>query len=182
MNKAVVVAVALGTLFCGTISAQSPTYPPINRAPTLYATHDFRGKTAPQIEVQQWLTGPLPNLKGKVILVDFWATWCPPCRATIPELGQWQKKFSKDLVVIGISDEKKSVVKDFMKTHPMPYNVGIDAKNKMSIEVGVQGIPHVMVISPDGIVRWQGFPLNGQDTLTEKTIKQIIDVSKAASK
>src|SRR5690606_7582858 len=57
----------------------------------LYAD-DFRGRKAPQLEVERWLT-PEPETKGKVVLIDFWATWCPPCREAIPELNEFQKKF-----------------------------------------------------------------------------------------
>jgi len=157
-------------------------YPPITHVKNLYAANDYRGKKAPEIIVGQWLTGAAPKTKGKVVLVDFWATWCGPCRHVIPELGKWQKQFAKDLVVIGISDESADTVKDFMKQTPMTYNVGVDPKRRSAGQVGVQGIPHVLVISADGIVRWQGWPENPEDTLTTAKLKQIIDASKAGER
>src|SRR5580700_3646190 len=69
----------------------------------LYAD-DIRGKKAPDFFVEKWLTAE-PDRKGKVVLIDFWATWCGPCRKAIPELSAFQEKFKDDLVVIGVSDE-----------------------------------------------------------------------------
>jgi cytochrome c biogenesis protein CcmG/thiol:disulfide interchange protein DsbE len=167
--------------FFGVTAPGVDDYPPAVLTKTLYADHDYRGKMAPEITAQTWLTGKAPDTKGKVVLLDFWATWCPPCRATIPELGKWAKQYPQDLVVIGISQETEKTVSDFMKTTPMPYYVGIDSTGASEKAVGVKGIPHVLVISADGIVRWQGFPLDEKDTLTDKKLAQIIKTSKAAS-
>jgi thiol-disulfide isomerase/thioredoxin len=154
------------------------TYPPYVKGKQLYATNDYRGKSGPKLVVQRWLTGSAPETKGKVILLDFWATWCPPCRETIPELNEWQKKFSKDLVVIGISNEEAAAVEKFMQITAMNYSVGIDTEDRTSKKVGVKGIPHALVLSPDGIVRWQGFPLDEKDPLTTEKLAQIIAASK----
>lgn len=159
---------------------QSPraSWPVANTTKTLYAKRDLRGKPAPALVAQKWLTGAAPSTKGKVLLVDFWATWCPPCRETIPELNALAAKFKDDLVVIGISKEKPETVQSFMKGTPMRYHVGIDQAGSMDKAVGVEGIPHVLLVSPDGIVRWQGFPLDDADPLTEKTVAQVIAASK----
>jgi thiol-disulfide isomerase/thioredoxin len=169
-------SILLGSLLISALATAAGTsdYPAFVKSKNLYATNDVRGKAAPKLEVGKWLTGAAPHTKRKVVLIDFWATWCPPCRATIPELGKWQKAHPKDLVVIGITAEKEDVVREFMKKTPMPYNVAIDPADKMAKEIGVQGIPHVLVISPDGVVRWQGFPLDNADKLTDEKLDQII--------
>lgn len=144
----------------------------------LYAGQDLRGKAAPKLVVEKWVTGNAPSTKGKVVLIDFWATWCPPCREFIPELNNWQKEFSKDLVVIGVSDEHSDVIKNFMKSTKMAYNVGIDTKEKMMQSIEIKAVPHVLVITPDNVVRWQGFPGSDEEPLTESILKQIIATSK----
>ena len=160
-------------------AALSVDWPKIVTSKTLYADNDYRGKKAPDFFVQKWLNANEVDTRGKVVVVDFWATWCPPCRATIPELNEIAKKFKDKVVVIGISDEKEETVADFMKKTEMDYNVGIDPTRKMSKQIGVKGIPHVLVISPDGIVRWQGFPLDNSDRLTDAVIQQVVDQSAA---
>jgi cytochrome c biogenesis protein CcmG, thiol:disulfide interchange protein DsbE len=145
----------------------------------LFADNDLRGKQAPELHVEKWVTGKAPDTKGKVVLIDFWATWCPPCRELVPELNELKKKFGSDLVIIGITDEPPKKVKAFLKKLPMDYSIGSDQSDKMYAAVGVTGIPHVLVITPDNIVRWQGLPGLGDDPLTSDKIAKIIDASKA---
>ncbi len=172
--------IALGcVLFVGTAVARvKADYPPIITAKTLYAKTDLRGKEAPKLFVEQWLNGA-PETKGKILFVDYWATWCGPCRALIPEVNKWHEKFGKDIAFVGISDENAATVKSFMDKTPMKYHVGVDTKKTMSKVLGVQGIPHVMIVTPDGIVRWQGFPGSQEDPLTEEVLQKIIDASKS---
>lgn len=174
--RRIVMLAALGAA----IAVATPTdgYPPVVTNKKLYAATDYRGKQAPEFVVEEWLTGKAPDMKGKVVVIDFWATWCGPCKKLIPEMNEWAAKFKDDVVFIGVSDEKPEVVKKFMETTKMAYHVAIDTKKRMSDKIGVQGIPHCIVISPDGVVRWQGWPQDGADTLTEKVIEQIVAAGK----
>jgi len=159
-----------------------PSYPNVVTTKKLWATTDCRGKKAPEFVVESWLNKADPAKKGKVLVIDFWATWCPPCRALIPEMNEWAKKFADDVVFIGVSNEKPETVTEFMKQTPMDYSVAIDTQERMSKKLGVQGIPHVMIVSADGVVRWQGFPGSQEDPLTAEKIQQVVDASKAGVK
>lgn len=127
---------------------------------------------APELVVEEWISEK-PDTKGKFILIDFWATWCGPCRKAIPELNEIQKQFKNDLIVIGISDETADKVKA-MEEPVINYYNGIDTKATMKKALEVKGIPHVILIDPKGIVRWEGFPLLGGHQLTPEVIKNLI--------
>lgn len=128
---------------------------------------------APELVVEKWLTKK-PNTKGKFILIDFWATWCAPCREAIPDLNKFQEVFKNDLIVIGISDETKAKVR-VMKKPKIEYYSAIDTQKRLNNELQVQGIPHCILIDPDGIVRWEGYPLLEGHELTEEVIAAIIE-------
>ncbi|WP_316850183.1 TlpA family protein disulfide reductase [Pedobacter agri] len=127
---------------------------------------------APKLNVEQWISEQ-PNTKGKFVLVDFWATWCGPCRAYIPTLNEIQKKYADQLVVIGMSDEAADKVKAFANPK-IEYFETIDTKAQVKNALGITGIPHAILIDPKGIVRWEGFPLLQNNQLTEDVIKGLL--------
>ena len=77
-------------------------------------------------------------------------------------------------MVIGVSDEAEATVKQFMTSTKMNYAVALDPEKKMDHAIHVEGIPHVLIVSTDGNVRWQGFPLSEEEPLTADIVKQII--------
>lgn len=140
------------------------------------------GDPAPALQIAEWVKGGPVDLaagKGKkVFVVKFWATWCPPCRTSIPHLTELQKKFKgKDVVFVGISDEKLAVVKPFVEKQgdKMEYVVAIDKDRKTSAgymqAFGVNGIPHAFVVDKEGRIVWQGHPMAD----LEQTIQQVLD-------
>ena len=140
----------------------------------------FLGKPAPEFVVEKWLTAE-PERKGKFVLLDFWATWCGPCRKAIPELNGLHKKFGDQLVIIGVSDEAEDKVRA-LKEPKIEYASAIDTQGRMKKALGVKGIPHVILVDPAGIVRWEGFPLLEGHELTESAVKEVLEQGAAAQK
>jgi len=154
------------------------------------------GDAAPKLQTGKWVQGdPVKSFdKGKTYIVEFWATWCGPCRTTIPHLNDLHKKYEKKgLVVIGQDcwERDESKVEPFVKQmgEKMTYRVAMDdksedeagamAKNWMAA-AGQSGIPSAFVVDGAGKIAWIGHPM----TLKDKTLEQIIegtyDLKKAA--
>jgi thiol-disulfide isomerase/thioredoxin len=95
------------------------------------------------------------DLKGKVVLVNFWATWCPPCRAEIPDLIKLQEKYRDKLVVLGISEDEISPaeVKTFVTEQKMNYPIVMSTPELRTIFKGVSALPTTFVIDGDGRVQ-----------------------------
>ncbi len=95
----------------------------------------------------------LSKLKGNVVILDFWATWCPPCRREIPHLVEIYEKYKeKNLIVIGVSTEEKATLENFQKQNQITYPVLLGT-NEIFQKFGVKSIPHTIFIDRKGNVR-----------------------------
>lgn len=94
----------------------------------------------------------LAKYKGKIVILDFWATWCPPCRKGIPDLIELQDEFKKDLVVIGVSvdTDTKNEVAGFMKSQKINYPVGFFTDKVVKDYGGIEAIPTSFIIDKKG--------------------------------
>jgi len=104
----------------------------------------------------------LSDHKGKVVIIDFWATWCPPCRKGIPELVEMQQTYGSDkLVILGISVDQAEagVVKDFASSYKINYPVLFYTPEVVAAYGGIEAIPTTFIVDKEGKVRqWvQGY-------------------------
>src|SRR4051812_32235055 len=100
------------------------------------------------------LEGTVPDLKGKVVLVDFWASWCAPCKQSFSVMKEVHEKFAqRGFVVVTISlDEKKADMEAFLKRNPTPLLVLHDPKGRLAEATGIEQMPTSFVLGPDGKV------------------------------
>lgn len=134
------------------------------------ACGDGRGAAAARVEVGEpvpeysatTLMGDsisLASRKGKVVMLNVWATWCHPCRTEIPELVALHKRYAeRGLEVIGVSVDAASAdadVKQFMKDFSMDYSVWLDPTDRISTRFLLIGVPTTFVIDRGGILRWR---------------------------
>lgn len=114
------------------------------------------------------LEGTLPDLAGKVVIVDFWASWCGPCKKALPVLADLHKEYgSKGVVVVAVSlDEEKADMETFLRKNPLPFTVVRDPKGKLAEQLGIQGIPVSFVLSKDGKVHAMHEGFEGDKTRT----------------
>ncbi|MCR9197834.1 MAG: TlpA family protein disulfide reductase [Planctomycetaceae bacterium] len=119
------------------------------------------GSVPPELLAASWINADTPptlaSLKGRVVLLDFWATWCGPCVAGIPHLNQLQKKYGdQGLTIVSFTDQSRHGIENFLKRQPMDYVVGTGSQ--LSLKYGVVGLPHVFLVGRDGRLLWHAVP------------------------
>jgi len=112
------------------------------------------GKLAPELNAMDIQGKPvsLAAFKGKTVLLDFWTTWCPPCRADAPALDKLYQRYSeKELMIVGISvSEERAIVEKFLREHPHAFPVLLTTENEMPRPYQIGTFPTYIVIDPDG--------------------------------
>ncbi|UCD75811.1 MAG: redoxin domain-containing protein [Phycisphaerales bacterium] len=141
---------------------------------------DIRGQRAPNLFVEKWIT-PQVDLRGKVVVIDFWATWCSFCRSSIPHLNDLADRYGSQVCFVGLSDEtprkfEEGLEKHNLKVRDFRYALALDRSTRTKQQIGITAIPHAIVVSSDWVVRWQGHPMR----LTAEMVEQIIRADRAA--
>lgn len=162
----------------------SVNHPALLRERTIWANswlYHSIDEIVPAIDVEKWLT-PLPDLTGKFVLVEMWATWCPPCRRSLPYLNFIAKKYKDDLVVVSICEtDEKAIANmpgapDLQNVH---YSMAVDTGRRFANRLGVFGIPHAILLEPVyGGVVWEGMPTLPLYTLDDVTLESYFKQAK----
>ncbi|MFZ9692259.1 MAG: redoxin domain-containing protein [Phycisphaerales bacterium] len=136
------------------------------------------GDKAPALDIEHWVRGEKMDgfADGKVTVVEFWATWCGPCKASMPHLTELQKQYAEQgVTIIGISDEDVEKVSTFLGTDEWKkkaqYTLVTDPDrsnhNNYMRAAGQRGIPTAFVVDQEGVVAWIGHPMNMDEPLAK---------------
>jgi peroxiredoxin len=122
-----------------------------------FTLHDIKGNS--------WT---LSSLRGKVVLVNFWATWCPPCRKEMPDIETLYQRFEKKgLIVLAISDEDAAKVTPFIAEHKYSYPILLDPSRKINQMMIVEGIPKTFIYDRNGKLAAQSIDMRTQKQFLE---------------
>ncbi len=158
--------------------------------PVLAAPEAPSVKPAAALKDLEWVKGEAVTFKpGQVYIVEFWATWCPPCKASIPHLTEMQQKYKdKKVTIIGISNEPLEKIKPFVDQmgDKMNYTVAADPKQTATKNYmqayKVRGIPAAFIVDGKGNVVWNGHPMAGMDGVLDEVLAGTFDAAAYAKK
>ena len=139
-----------GSLLCSSAAAAAPGV----------------GDQAPELGIETLLRGPdgvgttWADLEGKVVLVEFWATWCAPCIAAFPHLNEIVHAVADrdDIVLIAVTDEKREKIEKFLKKKQLDTWVGLDTDRSSFKAYGITGIPQTLIVGKDGRIAAITYP------------------------
>ena len=182
MNRICGLTVTLLLMVAAPAGAQMPG--PATSGPTLGL-----GDAAPALEIATWIKGdPVDLAKGRnknVYVVEFWATWCPPCIMSIPHLTEIQKRYrDKNVVVVAVTDEPPSLVTQFVQRQDdkIGYTVACDKEQKTTASylfaAGQASIPVTFIVNREGKIAWIGSPFE-MDRVLEEVVAGRYDIEKA---
>lgn len=138
------------------------------------------GRLAPDFELPL-MDGTKVSLADRIghqiIVLNFWTTWCPPCRAEMPELTRFMARHGNSpILLLGIDvAENQDTVATFLKANPLPYPIGIDQRSTIQIAYGISSYPTTVVIGPDGrILLYETSAIMNADVALDPTISAAL--------
>jgi thiol-disulfide isomerase/thioredoxin len=144
----------------------------------LFATDDeWEGKRAPEFELKNINTKETHRLSqylGKIVIVDFWATWCAPCKKSLPKLAQIEKKYSKDIQVLTISiDDDEENARRFIEEYKIDLIALYDEGKKVVSIFDISGMPTLFIIDQKGVIQssFEGYTEDSFDDVVEEINK-----------
>ncbi|HHH12749.1 MAG TPA: TlpA family protein disulfide reductase [Thiolapillus brandeum] len=118
----------------------------------------------------------LADYRGKVLIVNFWATWCPPCRAEMPSMERaWQKTKDKDVVLIAINvGEDEDTIFQFTADYPVTFPLLLDENSEVVGPWGVRGLPTTYVVDPDGRIVYRA--IGGREWDDPALLEKVLEL------
>ncbi|MEP6902959.1 MAG: TlpA disulfide reductase family protein [Actinomycetota bacterium] len=153
-----------------------------------YAT----AEPAPDLKIVEWLGQEptnLGNLRGKIVLLDFWATWCGPCISTFPRLRDWYKKYAgNDFMIVGVTKyygnaggkpmtnlQELSFLGEFKEKYKMPYAIAVAEPTEDLMKYGISAYPTTILLDRNGVVRYIGIGSGAEESQNlEEMIKKLL--------
>ena len=134
------------------------------------------GDVAPQLKLETIVEGKpikLSDYAGKVVVLDFWATWCGPCREALPKMAQMQRTYGDKIHILAVSSEEKDLLKKFLATNSLPLDFVRDPLALTTEHFGVSAYPTTFVIGKDGKIAWKSLGMNeaGLETALREATK-----------
>jgi peroxiredoxin len=129
--------------------------------------------TLPDLDGKSWT---LDGLRGKLVVVNFWNTWCPPCVQELPDLEALSRRYKKDVVVLGLVDEEAGVVREFVEKNSITFPILLDKDGQARKAFGVFGVPRTLVYDRSGKLTTHVYDLRSKEQfeamLTKAGLKQ----------
>jgi cytochrome c biogenesis protein CcmG/thiol:disulfide interchange protein DsbE len=124
----------------------------------------------------------LEELRGKVVFLNFWASWCPPCRAEARVLeAAWQTYKDRDVVFVGVdTQDREEDARAFLREFGITYLNGRDASGKIPIDYGVWGLPETFIIDREGRITYKHVGALGWRTITAKLDEALQGIASAS--
>jgi peroxiredoxin len=134
------------------------------------ATKDNVGTRLPELHLQ--FSGEAPECAGRPLLIEFWATSCSSCRESVSHLNALYGKFKpRGLQALGVTEDDDVTVKAFVKDFPISYPVGHDRHGRLANTMGIEALPHALLVDKSGRIVWEGHPLNITESQLEGLMK-----------